>query len=191
VRIWCWLPVGGLAMYLVVKAWQFAAGDPPQALYTVLDVAWIAVTFSADLAPFHQPLPEVRPPLAACVPVDVAEEGGVRRLRPRDARRLRTVARRPPTTLGGCLPAARPPLLPSMLLPEHHGHAHDHPPRFLRRRASRPGSVRPAQRGSAVRGAIVAAGLVAAVALQLAGPRLQCRLADLVGISAMAPSARR
>jgi len=46
VRIWCWLPVGGLAMYLVVKAWQFAAGDPPQALYTVLDVAWIAVTFA-------------------------------------------------------------------------------------------------------------------------------------------------
>ena len=45
VRIWCWLPVGGLAMFVVVKAWQFAAGAPPQALYTVLDVAWIAVTF--------------------------------------------------------------------------------------------------------------------------------------------------
>jgi len=40
-----------------------------------------------------------------------------------------------------------------------------------------------------MRGVIVATGLVAAVVLQLAGPRLQCRLADLVGISAMAPSA--
>ena len=29
---------------------------------------------------------------------------------------------------------------------------------------------------------IVAAGIVAALVLQLAGPRLQCRLADLVGI---------
>jgi hypothetical protein len=36
---------------------------------------------------------------------------------------------------------------------------------------------------------IVAAGLVAAVVLQLAGPRLQCRLSDLVGIDALAPSA--
>jgi hypothetical protein len=55
-----------------------------------------------------------------------------------------------------------------------------------RRRASRPGRVRLAQRGSAVRGVIVAAGLVAAVAMQLAGPRLQCRLADLVGPSSAA-----
>ncbi len=58
-----------------------------------------------------------------------------------------------------------------------------------RRRFPRPGSVRRAQSGAAVRGVIVATGLVAAVVLQLAGPRLQCRLADLVGISAMAPSA--
>lgn len=56
------------------------------------------------------------------------------------------------------------------------------------RRASRAGSVRRAQRGSAVRGAIVAAGLVAAVALQLAGPRLQTRLADLVGAPGAAPA---
>jgi hypothetical protein len=40
-----------------------------------------------------------------------------------------------------------------------------------------------------MRGFIVATGLVAAVALQLAGPRLQCRLAGLVGISTLAPSA--
>ena len=65
-------------------------------------------------------------------------------------------------------------------------------PTTLRRRAPRSAWVRPAQRGSAVRGMIVAAGLVAAVALQLAGSRLQCRLADLVGtpsaIPAMAPA---
>ena len=58
-----------------------------------------------------------------------------------------------------------------------------------RRRSPRPGSVRHAQGGTAGRGVIVAVGLVAAVVLQLAGPRLQCRLAGLVGISAMAPSA--
>jgi hypothetical protein len=58
-----------------------------------------------------------------------------------------------------------------------------------RRRCARPGSVRRAQSGAALRGVIVATGLVAAVALQLAGPRLQCRLADLVGIDAVAPSA--
>ena len=57
-----------------------------------------------------------------------------------------------------------------------------------RRRASRPGPVRLVQRGSAVRGVIVALGLVAAVALQLAGPRLQTRLADLVGASSAAPA---
>lgn len=57
-----------------------------------------------------------------------------------------------------------------------------------RRRASRAGSVRAAQRGSAARGAIVAAGLVAAVALQLAGPRLQCRLADVLGNPGAAPA---
>ncbi len=43
--IWLWLPVGGLAMFLVVKAWQLAAGEPPPTLYTSLDVVWIAVTF--------------------------------------------------------------------------------------------------------------------------------------------------
>jgi len=57
----------------------------------------------------------------------------------------------------------------------------------LRRRVSRAGSVRLAQRGSALRGAIVATGLVAAVALQLAGPRLQTRLADLVGAPSATP----
>lgn len=60
---------------------------------------------------------------------------------------------------------------------------------LFRRRAPRRGSVRRSQFGTALRGAVVAAGLVAAVALQLAGPRLQNRLADLVGISAVAPSA--
>ena len=39
-----------------------------------------------------------------------------------------------------------------------------------------------------MRGVIVATGLVAAVVLQLAGPRLQCRLADLVGIPSAAPA---
>jgi hypothetical protein len=58
-----------------------------------------------------------------------------------------------------------------------------------RRRALRHGSARRAQAGAAGRGVIVAAGLVAAVVLQLAGPRLQCRLSDLVGIDALAPSA--
>ena len=46
IMIWCWLPIGGLAMFLVVKGWQVAVGEPPQGLYTALDVAWIAVTFS-------------------------------------------------------------------------------------------------------------------------------------------------
>jgi hypothetical protein len=59
----------------------------------------------------------------------------------------------------------------------------------IRRRDSRHGTVRRAQGGTAVRGFIVATGLVAAVALQLAGPRLQRQLAGLVGLSAMAPSA--
>jgi len=62
----------------------------------------------------------------------------------------------------------------------------------LHRRPSRRGPLRPAparrlQRGVAERGLVVAAGLVAAVALQLAGPRLQCRLADLVGTPAPVP----
>ena len=58
-----------------------------------------------------------------------------------------------------------------------------------RRRALRHGSVRRVQSGAAVRGVVVALGLVAAVVLQLAGPRLQCRLSDLVGIDGLAPSA--
>ena len=44
--IWVWLPIGGLAMFLVIKGWQLAAGEPPPGLYTALDVVWIAVTFS-------------------------------------------------------------------------------------------------------------------------------------------------
>jgi hypothetical protein len=40
-----------------------------------------------------------------------------------------------------------------------------------------------------MRGIIVATGLVAAVVLQVAGPRLQCRLADLVGAPGFAPMA--
>ena len=56
-----------------------------------------------------------------------------------------------------------------------------------RRRVPRNGAGSRAQAGAAVRGVVVAAGLVAAVALQLAGPRLQCRLADLVGVPNAAP----
>ena len=44
-RIWWWLPLGSLGMFVLIKGWQATAGDPPPALYTVLDVAWIAVTF--------------------------------------------------------------------------------------------------------------------------------------------------
>jgi hypothetical protein len=57
-----------------------------------------------------------------------------------------------------------------------------------RRRVPRAGSVRVAQGGNAARGAIVATGIVAALVLQLAGPRLQCRLADLVGVPSAAPA---
>ena len=70
--IWWWLPVGGAAMFLVVKAWRQFAGEPPPALYTTLDIVWIAVTFSLISRRTVEPLPEVRPPLAARVPVDVA-----------------------------------------------------------------------------------------------------------------------
>jgi hypothetical protein len=45
------------------------------------------------------------------------------------------------------------------------------------------------QRGGAARGVLVATGLAAALGLQLAGPQLQCRLASLVGIARIAPSA--
>jgi hypothetical protein len=48
---------------------------------------------------------------------------------------------------------------------------------------------RRSQRGGAVRGILVVTGLAAAVALQLAGPQLQCRLASLVGIAGIAPTA--
>ena len=58
-----------------------------------------------------------------------------------------------------------------------------------RPRTSRRVSPRRVQAGSAARGVVVAVGLVAAVALQLAGPRLQCRLADLVGVPSHAPAA--
>ena len=44
--IWCWLPLGSLAMFGIVKAWERLAGTPPSALYTTLDVLWIAVTFT-------------------------------------------------------------------------------------------------------------------------------------------------
>jgi len=60
-------------------------------------------------------------------------------------------------------------------------------PTIDRRRVSRPASVRRPQGGTAARGAIVAAGIAAALALQLAGPRLQCHLADLVGAPSAAP----
>ena len=58
-----------------------------------------------------------------------------------------------------------------------------------RRRSPRRVSPRLVQVGTAARGVIVATGLVAAVALQLVGPRLQCRLADLVGLPSAAPAA--
>jgi hypothetical protein len=57
------------------------------------------------------------------------------------------------------------------------------------RRLPRHGSVRNGQRGAGLRGVIVATAIIGAVVLQLAGPRLQCQLADLVGIDALAPSA--
>jgi len=44
--VWWWLPLGGLAMFVVVRAWYLVAGEPPPALYSTLDVLWIAVTFS-------------------------------------------------------------------------------------------------------------------------------------------------
>ncbi len=44
--IWWWLPIGSAVMFLVIKAWRQLAGEPPPALYTTLDVLWIAVTFS-------------------------------------------------------------------------------------------------------------------------------------------------
>ncbi len=44
--IWWWLPAGGALMFVVVKAWRAFSGEPPPALYTTLDVLWIAVTFS-------------------------------------------------------------------------------------------------------------------------------------------------
>ena len=43
-------------------------------------------------------------------------------------------------------------------------------------------------RGVASRGFVVAVALVGAVALQLAGPRLQCRLASISGIARVAPA---
>jgi hypothetical protein len=43
--IWLWLPVGGLLMATIIGAWQHVAGEPPQALYTVLSVIWIVVVF--------------------------------------------------------------------------------------------------------------------------------------------------
>jgi hypothetical protein len=43
-------------------------------------------------------------------------------------------------------------------------------------------------RGVASRGFVVAVALVGAVALQLAGPRLQCSLASLSGIARVAPA---
>ena len=57
-----------------------------------------------------------------------------------------------------------------------------------RRRVPRVAASRVAQGGNAARGAIVATGIVAALVLQLAGPRLQCRLADLVGAPSAAPA---
>ena len=44
--VWWWLPVGGAAMLLVIQAWHRFFGEPPPGLYTALDIAWIAVTFS-------------------------------------------------------------------------------------------------------------------------------------------------
>ena len=58
-----------------------------------------------------------------------------------------------------------------------------------RRRSPRRVSPRRVQSGTAARGVVVALGLVAAVALQLAGPRLQCRLAALVGVPSVVPAA--
>jgi hypothetical protein len=56
-----------------------------------------------------------------------------------------------------------------------------------RQRVLRRGAGRRAQGGAVVRGVIVATALVGAVVLQLAGSRLQCRLADLVGVPSATP----
>jgi hypothetical protein len=57
-----------------------------------------------------------------------------------------------------------------------------------RRRSPRRVSPRRVQVGSAARGLIVVTGLVGAIVLQLAGSRLQCRLADLVGAPSAPPA---
>ena len=43
--IWLWLPVGGALMWAIIQAWNYVAGDPPDALYTTLDVIWIVTVF--------------------------------------------------------------------------------------------------------------------------------------------------
>ena len=48
---------------------------------------------------------------------------------------------------------------------------------------------RRAQRGAAVRGVLVVVAVLGAVALQVAGAQLQSRLASLVGIARLAPTA--
>jgi hypothetical protein len=58
-----------------------------------------------------------------------------------------------------------------------------------RRRDSRPESVGRVSAGAAARGVIVATGLAAAIVLQLAGSRLEDRLADLMGTSSATPVA--
>lgn len=60
-------------------------------------------------------------------------------------------------------------------------------PTIDRRRISRPASARRRQGGTAARGVMVATAIAGALVLQLAGPRLQCRLADLVGAPGAAP----
>ncbi len=46
VLIWCWLPLGSAAMYAVIQGWTRYAGTPPRSLFVVLDILWIAVTFT-------------------------------------------------------------------------------------------------------------------------------------------------
>jgi len=48
---------------------------------------------------------------------------------------------------------------------------------------------RRAQRGAVARGVLVAVAVLGGLALQVAGPQLQTRLASLVGIARLAPTA--
>ncbi len=43
VIVWLWVPVGMLAFIAIVQAWRHLVGEPPRALFTTLNVLWVAV----------------------------------------------------------------------------------------------------------------------------------------------------